>query len=114
MALLIDYTVTVAVQTAAGSAAIVSAFPQLANIPVIGSNILIVISVVAVLIMCYGNLRGIREAGRAFALPTYLFSGLGRGDDRRRADPRGDRRRAAARAARTRAPPTRSGTAPRD
>jgi hypothetical protein len=25
--------------------------------------------------MCYGNLRGIREAGRTFALPTYLFSG---------------------------------------
>ena len=74
VALLIDYTVTVAVQTAAGSAAIVSAFPQLANIPVIGSNILIFISVIAVLIMCYINLRGIREAGRAFALPTYLFS----------------------------------------
>src|SRR5215469_4888430 len=37
VALLIDYTVTVAVQTAAGSAAIVSAFPQLGNIPVIGS-----------------------------------------------------------------------------
>ena len=36
VALLIDYTVTVAVQVAAGSAAIVSAFPQLANIPVIG------------------------------------------------------------------------------
>src|ERR1700733_6754954 len=75
VALLIDYTVTVAVQVAAGSAAIVSAFPQLASVPVIGSNILTVISVVAVLIMCYGNLRGIREAGRAFALPTYLFSG---------------------------------------
>jgi amino acid transporter len=74
VALLIDYTVTVAVQTAAGSAAIVSAFPQLANIPVIGSNILVFISVIAVLIMCYINLRGIREAGRAFALPTYLFS----------------------------------------
>ena len=74
VALLIDYTVTVAVQTAAGSAAIVSAFPQLANIPVIGPYILVVISVVAVVIMCYGNLRGIREAGRAFALPTYLFS----------------------------------------
>ena len=74
VALLIDYTVTVAVQTAAGSAAIVSAFPQLANIPVIGSNILVFISVIAVLIMCYVNLRGIREAGRAFALPTYLFS----------------------------------------
>jgi amino acid transporter len=74
VALLIDYTVTVAVQVAAGSAAIVSAFPQLGTIPVIGSSILTVISVVAVLIMCYGNLRGIREAGRAFALPTYLFS----------------------------------------
>jgi amino acid transporter len=75
VALLIDYTVTVAVQTAAGSAAIVSAFPQLANLPVIGPYILIVISVFAVAIMCYGNLRGIREAGRTFALPTYLFSG---------------------------------------
>ena len=75
VALLIDYIVTVAVQVAAGSAAIVSAFPQLSHIPVVGSNILTVISVVAVIIMCYGNLRGIREAGRAFALPTYLFSG---------------------------------------
>ena len=74
VALLIDYTVTVAVQVAAGSAAVVSAFPQLANIPVIGSNILTVISVIVVLIMCYGNLRGIREAGRAFAMPTYFFS----------------------------------------
>jgi amino acid transporter len=68
VALLIDYVVTVAVQTAAGSAAIVSAFPAL------GENSLLVISVVAILVMCYGNLRGIREAGRAFALPTYLFS----------------------------------------
>ena len=75
VALLIDYVVTVAVQVAAGSAAIVSAIPQLGNIPVIGSNILTVLSVVAVLIMCFGNLRGIREAGRSFALPTYLFSG---------------------------------------
>jgi amino acid transporter len=75
VALLIDYTVTVAVQTAAGSAAIVSAFPQLATIPVIGPQILLWISMVAVLIMCYGNLRGIREAGRAFAAPTYLFTG---------------------------------------
>ena len=33
------------------------------------------IAVIAVLIMCYGNLRGIREAGKTFALPTYLFSG---------------------------------------
>jgi amino acid transporter len=74
VALLIDYTVTVAVQVAAGSAAVVSAFPGLATLPVIGPNILSVISVIVVLIMCYANLRGIREAGRAFALPTYFFS----------------------------------------
>src|SRR5580693_10602956 len=55
-----------------GNAETIAALP--ANIPVIGSNILVFISVVAVLIMCYINLRGIREAGRAFALPTYLFS----------------------------------------
>jgi amino acid transporter len=75
VALLIDYTVTVAVQVAAGSAAIVSAIPQMANIPFFGPEILVWISVLAVLIMCYGNLRGIREAGKAFALPTYLFTG---------------------------------------
>jgi len=74
VALLIDYTVTVAVQVAAGSAAVVSAYPQLANIPVIGSQILLWISLVVVALMCYGNLRGIREAGRAFAMPTYFFS----------------------------------------
>jgi amino acid transporter len=73
VALLIDYVVTVAVQTAAGSAAIVSAFPALGRIPHV--NPLTVISVVAILVMCYGNLRGIREAGRTFAIPTYLFSG---------------------------------------
>src|SRR6266480_4792853 len=75
VALLIDYVVTVAVQTAAGSAAIVSAFPQLSNIPVIGGKIVLLIAVIAILIMCYGNLRGVREAGRTFALPTYLFPG---------------------------------------
>jgi amino acid transporter len=74
VALLIDYIVTVAVQTAAGSAAIVSAFPALASL--LGPRTsLLIISVVAILIMCYGNLRGIREAGRTFAVPTYLFSG---------------------------------------
>jgi amino acid transporter len=75
VALLIDYVVTVAVQTAAGAAAIVSAFPSLDHVPVIGSHILTIISVIAIVIMCYGNLRGIREAGRAFATPTYLFTG---------------------------------------
>jgi amino acid transporter len=76
VALLIDYTVTVAVQTAAGAAAIVSAFPALGTLSFISvKQVLLVISVAAILIMCYGNLRGIREAGRFFALPTYLFSG---------------------------------------
>jgi len=75
VALLIDYVVTVAVQTAAGSAAIVSAFPALSRVPVIGPKILLVISVAAIGVMCLGNLRGIREAGRVFAAPTYLFAG---------------------------------------
>ena len=70
VALLIDYVVTVAVQTAAGSAAIVSAFPALGR-----HDGLLIISVIAILIMSFGNLRGIREAGRVFALPTYVFSG---------------------------------------
>ena len=75
VALLIDYTVTVAVQTAAGAAAIVSAFPALGTLSFISvKEILLIISVIAILLMCYGNLRGIREAGRFFALPTYLFS----------------------------------------
>ena len=47
VALLIDYMVTVAVQTAAGSAAIVSAFPQLGQVPFLGdAGMLLVISVV--------------------------------------------------------------------
>ncbi|MGE5290164.1 MAG: amino acid permease [Micromonosporaceae bacterium] len=74
VALLIDYVVTVAVQTAAGSAAILSAFPSIGDL--LGpKRTLLIISAAAILIMCYGNLRGIREAGKTFALPTYLFSG---------------------------------------
>jgi amino acid transporter len=76
VALLIDYIVTVAVQTAGGAAAIVSAFPALPGILGLSTKtLLLIISVLAILIMCYGNLRGIREAGRAFAVPTYLFAG---------------------------------------
>lgn len=66
VALIIDYVVTVAVQISAGTDAVTSAFPVLSSY-----NVLICVGVVA--IMCYGNLRGIREAGRIFALPTYLF-----------------------------------------
>jgi amino acid transporter len=68
VALLIDYVVTVAVQTAAGTAAVVSAFPALGRYS-------LVIIIAVILLMCFGNLRGIREAGRAFAIPTYLFTG---------------------------------------
>ncbi len=35
-----------------------------------------VISIAIVILMCYGNLRGIREASKSFAVPTYLFSGI--------------------------------------
>jgi amino acid transporter len=66
VALLIDYTVTVAVQTAAGTAALTSAFHQLLPYTV-------PITVGVVVVLLYGNLRGIREAGRIFAFPTYFF-----------------------------------------
>ncbi len=71
VALLIDYVVTVAVQVAAGTAAVASAIPAL-NHP----DLLKAISIGIVLLMLYGNLRGIREAGRTFAVPTYLFASV--------------------------------------
>jgi amino acid transporter len=74
VALMIDYVVTVAVQTAAGSQAILSTFPALAR-PLGDTRTLLIIAVTATLIMCYVNLRGVRENGKTFALPTYLFSG---------------------------------------
>src|SRR6201981_267487 len=67
VALLIDYVVTVAVQVAAGTAADASGFPALGPFH-------LEITVAVILLMCYGNLRGIKEAGRIFAVPTYLFS----------------------------------------
>jgi amino acid transporter len=74
VALMVDYVVTVAVQTAAGSAAILSTFPALAR-PLGGTTTLLLIAVAATLIMCYVNLLGVRENGKTFAVPTYLFSG---------------------------------------
>jgi amino acid transporter len=71
VALLIDYTVTVAVQTSAGTAALTSAVPSLLHSPV--GNLTVPITVAVVLLLLYGNLRGIREAGRFFAIPTYFF-----------------------------------------
>ncbi|WP_042369910.1 amino acid permease, partial [Streptacidiphilus neutrinimicus] len=68
-ALLIDYVVTVAVQTSAGTVAVASALPALGPYS-------LEITIGVVLLLCVVNLRGLREAGRPFAVPTYLFSVL--------------------------------------
>jgi amino acid transporter len=65
-ALLISYTITVAVSVAAGADAIGSAAPALKNAAV-------PMSIAFVVLLAFGNLRGIREAGRFFAIPTYFF-----------------------------------------
>jgi amino acid transporter len=73
VALLIDYTVTVAVQCSAGTAALTTAFPTLAkHFPLVGNGTLL-ITVIIVLILIFGNLRGLREAGSYFAFPTYFY-----------------------------------------
>ena len=66
VALLIDYTVTVAVQCTAGTDALASLVPRL-------TPYTIEITVGVIVLLAYGNLRGIREGAKAFALPTYLF-----------------------------------------
>jgi amino acid transporter len=66
VSLLIDYTLTVAVSVAAGVDALTSVFPGLK-----GATVWIAIGLVV--LIAYGNLRGIREAGRTFAIPTYFF-----------------------------------------
>src|SRR3989440_127735 len=65
-ALLVDYVLTVAVSVAAGVDNIVSAFPVLA-----GSKVLINVGLIALLALI--NLRGVKESGTAFAIPTYGF-----------------------------------------
>ncbi|MGQ9454970.1 MAG: APC family permease [Armatimonadota bacterium] len=70
-ALLTDYVMTVAVSTAAGIAAIISAFPNLAPDRV-------ELCVAAIGLVALINLRGLRESGTLFAIPTYGFIfGLG-------------------------------------
>src|ERR1700728_315710 len=63
-ALLLSYVLTVAVSVAAGVDAVISAFPALSPYPV-------ELAVFCVLVLTYGNLRGIRDAGKVFAVPTY-------------------------------------------
>jgi len=66
VALMLDYIVTVAIQSAAGVAAIISTFPSLLpwKIPMI---------LLVIILLTFGNLRGVKEAGKAFAFPTYFF-----------------------------------------
>lgn len=65
-ALLVDYILTVAVSVSAGVLALVSAFPALQGIQVE----IIVLSILMVMLI---NMRGIRESGTIFAIPTYAF-----------------------------------------
>jgi amino acid transporter len=66
VALLTDYVLTVSVSVAAGVAALVSAFPGLTPYTV-------ALSVAFICLIAYGNLRGVKESGRIFAVPTYFF-----------------------------------------
>ncbi len=65
-ALLIDYVLTVAVSTASGVAAITSAAPALYPVRV-------ELCVVCVIAVTLANLRGVRESGNIFTIPTYWF-----------------------------------------
>jgi amino acid transporter len=67
-ALMIDYVMTVAVSTSSAIEQVTSAFPALFDVRV-------ELGVLTVALITIGNLRGLREAGNIFALPTYLFVG---------------------------------------
>jgi len=64
--LMFGYIITVAIQAAAGVAAIVSAFPELSD-----SKVELTLAVIALL--TFINLRGVKDAGLIFVLPSYLF-----------------------------------------
>ncbi|MCA0457339.1 MAG: APC family permease [Chloroflexi bacterium] len=68
-ALLTDYILTVAVSVSSGVAQITSAFPGLLPYKV-------VIAVAVILLMTVVNLRGVKESGQIFAIPTYFFLGI--------------------------------------
>jgi amino acid transporter len=68
-ALLVDYVMTVAVSVVSGVVAITSALPSLASHAVF-------LSVGFVVLLILANLRGVRESGRLFAMPTYSFIAL--------------------------------------
>lgn len=67
-ALLIDYILTVAVSVSSGIAALTSAVPALYDHRV-------ALGLLAVGVLIVGNMRGVRESGNIFSLPTYIFIG---------------------------------------
>jgi len=67
-ALMVDYTLTVAVSVSSGVANLASAFPAL-------DSHVTMIAVIVVAVIAIMNLRGVRESGTAFAIPTYCFIG---------------------------------------
>ena len=75
--LLVDYIMTVAVSTTSAVEQVISAAPGV-------DDWRVEIGVVAVLLIMVGNLRGLRESGNIFALPTYLFLVLSADHDRDR------------------------------
>ena len=68
-ALLTDYVLTVSVSVAAGVAAITSAFPGLLD------GVRVELAAISIAIVMLINLRGVRESGTIFAIPTYVFVG---------------------------------------
>ncbi len=64
--LMVDYILNVAVSVSAGVLALISAFPSLASYTV-------PLCLASLVIVMLGNLRGLRESGNIFALPTYFF-----------------------------------------
>jgi amino acid transporter len=68
----VDYVMTVAVSVASGVAAIVAAFPAVASGAHADRNRVLICAALIVLV-AIANLRGVRESGRIFAIPTYLF-----------------------------------------
>jgi amino acid transporter len=66
--LLVDYILTVAVSISAGVAAIIS-IPALSGLV----HLRVVLALILVLLITLANLRGVKESGRIFAIPTYIY-----------------------------------------
>jgi amino acid transporter len=64
--LMFGYIITVAIQSAAGVAAIISTFPEI-------NNYKVHLTLLIILILTFVNLRGVKEAGLVFVIPSYLF-----------------------------------------